>query len=534
MTSEAAGSRRWRFALLLIVFLACALRATSLTAQSLWRDEVDAIRFASRDLPALLANFRRSGENGPLYFLILRYWWPLFPTYGQPVSPPASDYALRFFSVIPGIAAVPLAAILARRLLSWQAGMLAALLVTTAPYLVWYSQEGKMYALVTALVLAALLALEAAIRRGRAARWFVVWLFTTVAAYVHIMALLLIPVGITWFLLAWPRARARWLGGLATLAGLTLPYIPIALWQVRLLFWPRFRPGFPYVPLTDMAQVLLVAFSRGVPPTSLWTLTPFLFSLLAGLGLEWAGGARSSPPPRPPPEGGKCTSVPLPLREGPGEGETLPASEKTIPDREIWPDRRAIAALAVWLVLPVVGLWLISLRVPLFVERYLIWTAPAFLILVAQGLVAVWRRSRPVGAIALVAVLLLNGQALWIQATTPIKSDFRAAAAFVAAHWQPGDLIIFLIPYSRFTFAHYYGDPAPWGDAPFTNDGLSAEETGARLARLTNGYAAAWLVTSEGEMWDRRGLVLAWLAAHGEIGAQADFTSVRVARYDLR
>ncbi|MCC7353232.1 MAG: glycosyltransferase family 39 protein, partial [Anaerolineae bacterium] len=233
MVSNAAARHRWRFALLLIVFAACALRLAGLTAQSLWRDEVDAIRFASRDLPALLANFRRSGENGPLYFLVLRYWWPLFPVFGQPVSPPASDYALRFFSVIPGMAAVPLAAALARRLLSWQTGVLTALLIATAPYLVWYSQEGKMYALVTTLVLAAVLALEAAIRRGGAGRWLLVWLFTTVAAYIHIMALLLIPVGIAWFLLAWPRARARWLGGLATLAGLTLPYIPIALWQVR-------------------------------------------------------------------------------------------------------------------------------------------------------------------------------------------------------------------------------------------------------------------------------------------------------------
>ncbi len=504
MTPDAPASQRWRFALLPIVLLACALRAMGLTAQSLWRDEVDAIRFASRDLPALLSNFLRSGENGPLYFLILRYWWPLFPAYGQPVSPPASDYALRFFSVIPGIAAVPLAAALARRLFSWQAGLLAALLVATAPYLVWYSQEGKMYALVTTLVLAALLALEAAIRRGGAARWLLVWAFVTIAAYVHIMALLLIPVSIVWFLLAWPRARGRWIGGLITLAGLALPYIPIALWQVRLLFWPRFRPGFPYVPLPDMAQVLLIAFSRGVPPASLWTLTPFLFLFLAGLGLEWTT-----------------------------EAQRLTSSRSPQSDR-VWPGWRATAALAVWLALPVVGLWLISLRVPLFVERYLIWTAPAFLILMAKGLVAVRRRSRPIGAIVLAIVLLLNGQALWTQATTPIKSDFRAAAAFVAAHRQPGDLIIFLIPYARFTFAHYYGDPAPWGDAPFTNDGVSAEETGARLARLTNGYAAAWLVTSEGEMWDRRGLAAAWLAAHGKAGARADFTGVWVARYDLR
>ncbi|MCC7354661.1 MAG: hypothetical protein IT330_13015, partial [Anaerolineae bacterium] len=291
-------------------------------------------------------------------------------------------------------------------------------------------------------------------------------------------------------------------------------------------FWPRFRPGFPYVPLPDMAQVLVIAFSRGVPPAATWTLTPFLFLLLAGLALDRATGAQDF--------------TLSPLGRGRGEGESTSHNQPPIeisPSHEqerIWPGWRATAALAAWLVLPVVGLWLISLRVPLFVERYLIWMAPAFIMLAVQGVIAVWRRSRLAGAIALAAVLLLNGQALWTQATTSIKSDFRAVAPFVAAHRQPGDLVIFLIPYARFTFAHYYGDPAPWGDAPFTNDGLSAEETGTRLARLTNGYDAVWLVESEGDVWDRRGLVPAWLAAHGVAGAQATFTGVQVTRYDLR
>jgi len=482
-----------RVPLLLIVFMAFALRVIGLTAQSLWRDEVDAIRFAARDLPALLATFRRSGENGPLYFLFLHYWLPLFPEQGRAAATPAGDYALRFFSVLPGVAAVPLAAALARRLFSPVVGLLTALLVATAPYLVWYSQEGKMYALVTALALAALLALTEALRRGGAWRWLLVWAFVTTTAYVHIMALLLVPVGIVWFLLAWPRARDRWVGGLTTLAGLTLPYIPLALWQVRLLFWPRFSPGFPYVPLSDMVPLLVAAFSRGILPASEWTLFPFVFAGLSGLTLK---GAEA--------------------RDGKGGRG--------------W---RAVAALVAWLALPTVGLWLISLRAPLFTERYLIWTVPAFLILSARGLVSVWDRSRWACVIALVALLLLNGEALWKQAVRPIKPDFRAAAAFVAARRQPDELVVFLIPYVRFTFAHYYGDPAPWGDAPFTNGGLSAEEVGARLARLTMGYPAAWLIESEGEMWDRRGLVAAWLSEHGQVDVRGEFTGVRVARYAL-
>ena len=55
-----------------IVLLAFALRVVHLDFQSLWRDEVDAIRFATRPLPELLSTFGKPGENGPLFFLLLR------------------------------------------------------------------------------------------------------------------------------------------------------------------------------------------------------------------------------------------------------------------------------------------------------------------------------------------------------------------------------------------------------------------------------------------------------------------------------
>ncbi len=49
--------------------------------------------------------------------------------------------------------------------------LLAALLVVVNPYLVWYSQEGKMYGWLVALALAALLAFLAALRHGQWWRW---------------------------------------------------------------------------------------------------------------------------------------------------------------------------------------------------------------------------------------------------------------------------------------------------------------------------------------------------------------------------
>ena len=104
-------------AVVLLMLIAFTLRAVSLDAQSLWRDEVDAMRFATAPLDEVLSNFTRPGWNGPFYFLLLRGWIALTGT---------SEYAMRFLSLCFGVLCVPLAYALGRRLFNPQAGFLAA------------------------------------------------------------------------------------------------------------------------------------------------------------------------------------------------------------------------------------------------------------------------------------------------------------------------------------------------------------------------------------------------------------------------
>ncbi|HJW84855.1 MAG TPA: hypothetical protein VJ754_11165, partial [Anaerolineae bacterium] len=177
---EGSRLRRPDAWLLVVILFAFAIRLGSIDFQSLWRDEVDAIRFG-RDLTAqidaalagggvggVLGKLRdtltRPGFNGPLYFLALEQWSRLIGDTG---------FALRFFSTCFGVLAIPLTTILARRLLpTATAGfgtrintdergrgvlsvrvrigsgsrlpLLAAWLMAISPYFVWYAQEAKM------------------------------------------------------------------------------------------------------------------------------------------------------------------------------------------------------------------------------------------------------------------------------------------------------------------------------------------------------------------------------------------------------
>ena len=515
----------------LVVLVGFFIRAASLDAQSLWRDEVDALRFSTAPWSEMVANFTRPGWNGPLYYLLLRGW--IAPT-------GTSEYALRFFSLLFGVLCGPLMYVVGRRLFGPSVGIISALLVTTSPYLVWYSQEVKMYTLVLALALLAVYSLRRAIEGDGWWWWATQIAATSLALYSHILAALLVPVQVLLAVAWWPQARERWRGGLISLACLTLPYLPLAVWQAPLALQARDTGFHPYS-LQQMIVILLNGWSTGIEGWGgSWAAA--LTGLLAASGL-FASGALSTP------------------------------SSDSKRQVERLPQLRHRMALFIWLTIPLFGIWLISLRQPLFTDRYLIWTSPAFYLLVALALTSFataehWSRWIFVPLVGI--ILVVNGTNLWRQGTIAIKSDFRSAAAYVAGYQQAttskgppadevepnenldsrtvasapfpfDDLIIFQIPYGRYTFDYYFPiETYPHAEGLYTNhqgpDGeyrMSEELAARQMMAVTDEHDTAWLVATEVPMWDERGLVKQWLDNHAGRVAEAHFKRVDVYRYDL-
>ena len=442
--------QRSRWLLLGLTWLAFGLRIVGLTAQSLWRDEVDALIFATRPLSELLGMFRQPGQNGPLFFLALRPW---LAAAGQ------SEFALRFPSALAGALAVPILYTLMRRMVGDRSpAAVAALLMATAPYLIWYGQEAKMYAVLTVLVPASLLLTLEVARRGGWWRWGLLYVFTSLCFYTHLLAVLIVPVQALWLVILPATARPvrRWLTTGAYLAALILPYLPLLAWQAPTWLSFTYQTGHPFVPLGSILQVLTVAFSRGVLPLEqAGTLLPYLVAATAG-AILW----------------------PLAVRKRAG-GRAI----------DSW---RIVTALLIWLLLPPLALYGLSLGVPLFTDRYLIWAMPAFLALVGLGVIALARTWRPLGLAALCLILVFNLLSTGAQTLLPIKSDFRAAARYVLAHRQSDDLLVYQIPHIRYTFSYYASgrndpdDPVLLGmDGLYTNGGMNEVEAADRMARQT-------------------------------------------------
>lgn len=478
-----------RLILVLLVILAFALRLYQLDYQSLWRDEVDAVLFARRDLSGLLPLFVRAGHNGPLYYLILHFWTRLVGD---------TEFSVRFLSLICGVLAVPLVFRLGWRWVGWRGSLVATLLCATSPYLIWYSQEGKMYALLFLSSLVSTYIYLLALDRNRIYLWAFYLLLTAASMYVHLLAVLVVSFHFLLFLVTWPRYRPALKSWLATFVILTLPYVPLARWEVPLLLSP-FTTGHQFYRLHEILTVLLFAFSLNVVPyRGLMPITLFVFLLLAGIFLyrrtNWAVESRAL--------------------------------------RRVIQNHQESVSLSLYLFAPIVSLFLLSLVMPIFTDRYLMTVVPAYLLLLACGVVAIRQRSAALAAACLALVLASNLYVVFLQGHTRIKSDFRSVAQYVKQDGR-GDLMMFLIPHGRRVFGYYYQDRFRWAEPPHTNRGVGADEVAQAMEEATACHDEVWLVVSEGELWDSRGLVKGWLEGHGVLLEQRSFARVETYLYSL-
>ena len=335
-----------------------------------------------------------------------------------------------------------------------------------------------MYALTVTLILLSMDRYLAALERGGWHRWLSYVAATSAAFYVHLIAALIIPVQVlAFFLLGKEQRGARWKPWLASLAALTVPYLPLVAWQLPLLLEPA-QTGYRFVPLHEMIYSLLASYSLGVVQGSAWwTLALFIGLLVAASVWGW---------------------------------------------REF--GITALGILLGWLLLPVSAFFLITLFRPLYTARYLIFVLPAFLLLLVTGLMAIGRRSRLLAGLLLGALLVANGWGLWRQATIQLKADFRAATAYLTSHKSRNDLILFQIPYGRYSYEYYARQPAAtplqggahriflpavggsggaavrWAEGLYTNGGMGLQEVDRRMSEITAGSQVVWLVATEVEM----------------------------------
>ena len=117
----------------------------------------------------------RADVHPPLYYALLAAWRQFG---GQ-------DFWLRLFSVLFGVATIPVTYLLGKQLFSARAGLWAAAYLSVMLLHIKHSQETRMYSLTVFLFAAALLALVRAARSGRRRYWWAYFACAALLAYSH-------------------------------------------------------------------------------------------------------------------------------------------------------------------------------------------------------------------------------------------------------------------------------------------------------------------------------------------------------------
>ena len=120
-------------------------------------DEANSVIMARQGPGELLARLKLD-SNPPLYYLILHAWMGAFG---------ASETAVRGLSIVGSVALVASVFLIGRRLFGTETAAIAALLLAVSPIQVFYSQQARMYTLLSVAALLSSYFLWRAIADGR-------------------------------------------------------------------------------------------------------------------------------------------------------------------------------------------------------------------------------------------------------------------------------------------------------------------------------------------------------------------------------
>src|SRR5918995_1546093 len=180
----------------LLMLVGLAIRAA--IPRGLWLDEAISLHQAHLGLPELIQNLSQTDRHPPLHHAVL---WVVTRVVGD------GDLEVRGPSIVGGVLLIAAVYWLAVEVFDRRTGLVAALLTTLAPTLVWYSQEARGYALEALFCTLAVLGCVRVIKRGRGSDWALHTVAAALAIWTHWFAIFIVLA--TEAILLWELLRRR-------------------------------------------------------------------------------------------------------------------------------------------------------------------------------------------------------------------------------------------------------------------------------------------------------------------------------------
>ena len=440
-------------------------------------DEVAAVWYAREDLPSILANIARAPfEHPPLYYILLHFWIGWFGE-AEPVT--------RAFSIPFGVLLIPATYRLARCYVPAWPAVVAAVVVTVSPLLIFFGREARMYAPAVLFVVLALWLFERAMANGRRRDWAGLSLVVAAGLYLDfsmVIAVVAMAIALPWH---WRRHRQH-----------VLMFCAVVIFGAAMVL--------PWLLIARGLQHSLAAFGTGDIGGDVWGDVASKAWLDLLVGVE---GVR----------GGRLSTV-----------FAAVAAAVVVMGVVVTVARRRGGLMLGYVTAAVVFVGvLLSFDKP-YQARYLLPLIPAFGVLTATAFHA--RPIVPFNTIAGVAVVLIflvtPVAANRRYYTDYVRGDYRSITTVIEAlarPMRPGrddgkfrDAVVLVGPWQGWFWQHYFPNFLEKVDVWLLPDevppSVEADEVDAKLRRAAQNHRRLWVVLAGLEQADPGHLAEAWLS----------------------
>lgn len=443
---------------ILLITVSCTVSFLTLYSQSIRLDESQSIWASTKSIPAILSYIAQD-VHVPLYALMLHVWMQIFGT---------DILMVRLLSFVFFIATLPVLYTFSKESGSRRVAYLTVALFTLSPFVMWYSNEARMYTLFTLVTsLNHLYFLRLIRSEGKCAK-FGYFVSAVAGLYTHYFFLfLLITQGI--FVIArcaalvysdsefrvksvWSitkkhmRLPLRW-GGIAFEA-----FLMLTPWITYVYSLGTANNASPLIPPPTSFNIFqtVVQFLFGFQTQAIQTFIIALWPLSLVMMFM------------------------------------LLTKRKNIPVS-------GIRYFGLVTILPIVLVFFVSFIRPIFLSRYLILVTPSLFFILAWSMLSYSRNiARYVIILFMMILLGLSGYQN-ISSATPVKEDYSGVGKYLSEHALAQDIIAVSAPFTIYPVEYGYDGQAKITTIPEwnrydENNGIIPEYSDENLAKQIAEY----------------------------------------------
>jgi len=389
-----------RLLLFLFLVLGLSIRIYNLGSHNLWFDEFWSLRIVRE------FSFMDRDYNPPLYYILLSFWVRYFGPFLAKYFG-GGEFILRSLSMIFGVISIPFIYKLGKLFFDTKTGLISAFILSVSPIHIWYSQEARGYSLSTFLIMLIVYFFIMALKKRTIYLWMGFVISSILALYINYFSFfIIILVGILFLSKTYRPLFKYYLVSLCFILILFLPLLPFIFQKI-----PRVKYTFSlWIPKPHLNSIVITFenFNVGYNATPwiyFFSFIVFYFLFIFGIQYWW--------------------------------------KEK----------RQELISLISFIFIPVIITFLISKKMPIYLDRQIMLFSPFYYIIIATGLVSIRMRSIKIAAYLSICLSIVFCLHNYFSYRMPlpyshhigvhVKKPVKPVADYINRGFEEGDLVAY-------------------------------------------------------------------------------------------